>query len=574
VRSHARHATILVLSLATAASAACSGQIGEPGGSGVTGGPGSTSAGRPGATGTAVGGGTDSQPGPFIAAPGGMLRLTQSQYRNSLRDLFGDWLTMPSDLEADLVEEGFSTVGSARVTTSSDGVEKYNTSALAVAAQAMSTTRRATFVGCTPASSADPCVNTFLRRFGRRVFRRPLLDEEVTRYAGVASSVATTYGGDVWKGLELTVAGLLQSPSFLYQSGIGEADPADASRLRRTPFEIAARLSYFLLDTTPDDALLDAADKGELRDVAHIQAQVDRLLALPGARETNRRFFGEHFNLDGLANMAKDKTLFPQDSPTLGDAMRTEIDMVVQDLSFDRPSDIRKLFDGRETFVNDELSSLYGLPAAGAGFHPVTLPADGARAGLLGFGGILALNAHVTITSPTRRGKFVRERLLCQIIPPPPANVDADLERNAMTGAPAATMRQRLEAHRDNAACRSCHQMMDPVGLGLENFDAVGAFRTTDRGLPIDTSGQLDAATFDGPRALATLLRNSPDTATCLARQVYRYATGHVETSGEDIVMAAITSAVQKRGYLWSALLAEVAASDGFRFLSPPSNEP
>jgi hypothetical protein len=370
------------------------------------------------------------------------------------------------------------------------------------------------------------------------------------------------------------VAGLLQSPYFLYQSGLGEADPADSTRLRRTPFEIASRLSYFLLDTTPDDALLDAADKGQLYDVSQIRFQVERLIALPGAHQTNRRFFGEHFNLDGLANMAKDKMLFPQASATLGDSMRTEIDSVVQDLTFDRPSDIRKLFDSRDTFVNDELAALYGLPAGGAGFHRVTLPADGARSGLLGFGGLLALNAHVTITSPTRRGKFVRERLLCQIIPPPPANVDADLERNTMAGAPAATMRQRLEAHRDSAACRSCHEMMDPVGLSLENFDAVGAYRATDRGLPIDTSGQLDAATFDGPRALATILHDSPDTASCLVRQVYRYATGHVETSGEDIVMSAIAAALKDRGYLWSALLAEVASSDGFRFLSSPANEP
>lgn len=573
MRSHARHAAVLALSLAAAATAACSGQIGEPGGSGVTGGPGSSTR-AAGGSGTAVGGGSDSQPGPFIAAPGGMQRLTQSQYAHSLRDLFGDWLTTPFDLEADLVEEGFSNVGSARVSTSSQGVEKYNTAAMAVAAQAMDTTRRTSFIGCTPTSISDPCVATFVRRFGRRVFRRPLLDEEVTRYTGVASSVAATYAGDVWKGLELVVAGLLQSPSFLYQSGLGEVDPTDASRLRRTPFEMASRLSYFLLDTTPSDALLDAAERGELDDVTQIRAQVDRLLALPEARETNLRFFGEHFNLDGLANMAKDKTLFPQVSPTLGDAMRTEIDMVVQDLSFDHPSDIRKLFDGRATFVNDELAALYGLPAAGATFRPVTLPAQGARSGLLGFGGILALNAHVTITSPTRRGKFVRERLLCQIIPPPPANVDADLERTAMAGAPAATMRQRLEIHRDNAACRSCHQMMDPVGFALENFDAVGAFRTTDHGLAIDTSGQLDAATFDGPGALATILHDSPETASCLVRQVYRYATGHVETSGEDIVMSNVASAVQKRGYLWSALLGEIAASDGFRFLSPPPGEP
>jgi len=573
VRSHTHHATILAICLASAASAGCSGEIGEPGGSRAgSSAPGSH---EPGATGgQVVAGGTAAQPGPFVAAPGGLLRLTQSQYRNSLRDLFGDWLTMPTDLEADLVEEGFSSVGSARVSTSSQGVEKYNTAAIAVAAQAMSTARRASFVGCTPSSSTDPCIATFLQRFGRRVFRRPLIDEEVKRYADVASSVATTFGGDVWKGLELTVAGLLQSPAFLYQAGVGETDPTNGSRLRRTSFEVASRLSFFLVDSTPDDALLDAADKGELYDVAKIRTQVDRLLALPGARDTNRRFFGEHFNLDGLANMAKDKTLFPEDTPTLGDAMRTEIDMVVQDLSFDRPSDIRKLFDGHDTFVNDELAALYGLPAGVSGFHRVTLPADGARSGLLGFGGILALNAHVTITSPTRRGKFVRERLLCQVIPPPPANVDADLERNNMAGAANATMRQRLEVHRDNGACRSCHEMMDPVGLGLENFDAVGAYRATDHGLPIDTSGTLDAATFDGPRTLATVLRNSPETATCLVRQVYRYATGHVETSGEDIVMAAIASAVEGRGYLWSALLSEVAVSDGFRFLSPPSNEP
>ena len=267
MRSHTHHATILAICLA---SAGCSGEIGEPGGARAGGN--APESHQPGTTGgQSAGGGNAAQPGPFVAAPGGLLRLTQSQYRNSLRDLFGDWLTMPSDLEADLVEEGFSSVGAARVSTSSQGVEKYNTAAMAVAAQAMSTTRRASFVGCTPSSSTDPCIATFLQRFGRRVFRRPLIDEEVKRYADVASSVATTFGGDVWKGLELTVAGLLQSPAFLYQAGIGETDPTNASRLRRTSFEVASRLSFFLVDSTPDDALLDAADKGELYDVAKIR---------------------------------------------------------------------------------------------------------------------------------------------------------------------------------------------------------------------------------------------------------------------------------------------------------------
>jgi hypothetical protein len=191
------------------------------------------------------------------------------------------------------------------------------------------------------------------------------------------------------------------------------------------------------------------------------------------------------------------------------------------------------------------------------------LPADGVRLGLLGKAGLLALNAHVKETSPTRRGKFVRERVLCQSIPAPPPNVVAVLPEPDPS---AATMRERLERHRSDTVCAGCHSRMDPIGLTFENFDAVGAYRETDDGHVLDLSGDLDGASFDGPEALAQMLHDDPEVAACMVRQLYRYATAHVESSGEEIVIRDLAADLPASGYRIDSLLQAIVASDGFRY--------
>jgi hypothetical protein len=493
-----------------------------------------------------------------------------AQYRNSVHDLLGDDVTVP-DLEPDTVLSGFAAIGAAQIALSPHATEQFETSALSVAHEALAdATRRASLVSCTPAGASDEtCAKKVVTELGRRAFRRPLADEEVTRYASLATLAADKLG-DFYTGLEYAIAGLLQSPHFLYREEIGTPDPSDPSRRVFDGYELATRLSFFLWNSPPDDVLLDAAAGGVLGTEQGLLDQAKRLLDAPRALRVVETFFGELLHLADLDDLPQLPGLFPLVTPTLGPSMREETLRTIEDIVLSRDADMRELFDGETAFVNPELAQLYGVPApAGTDFSKITLPKQGMRAGLLGQGSFLALNAHADSTSPTRRGKFIREVLLCQAIPPPPPNVKTTLPEDPAGQAPR-TMRQKLEQHRSAAACASCHVRMDPIGLGLENFDAIGAYRSTDQGQPIDASGDLDGVAFHDARELAAALRKHPDVGTCLARGVFRYATGHVEIDGEEPLIQALAGRLPADGFRFRSLLLSVIQSAGFRYAGNP----
>jgi hypothetical protein len=418
-------------------------------------------------------------------------------------------------------------------------------------------------VGCDPAAITDEaCARSFLQGFGRRAFRRPLDDEELGRYVSLAEDAATTLG-DFHAGLEFAVAALLQSPNFLFRVEVGEPDPSDSSRLRYTGYEMASRLSFLFWNTTPDDVLLDAAEAGELVTTAGLVGQVARLLDDPRTRAAMSNFHAERLGIEGLEMITKDAELFPAMSPALASSMREDILRTLDYLAFEEPADFRSVFDTRVAFVDGALAGLYGLPAPASGIERAELPADELRLGLLGKAGLLAQNAHVTQTSPTLRGKFVRERVLCQSIPAPPNNVVTIIPE---PNPDAPTMRERLAAHREVASCAACHALMDPIGLAFENFDAIGRYRDTDDGHALDTSGDLDGATFADPKQLASLLRGLPEASDCLVRQLYRYAVAHVESAGEIPVIDALAQDFERSDYGFAELLSAVVQSDGFRY--------
>ncbi|HXK19224.1 MAG TPA: DUF1588 domain-containing protein, partial [Polyangiaceae bacterium] len=231
------------------------------------------------------------------------------------------------------------------------------------------------------------------------------------------------------------------------------------------------------------------------------------------------------------------------------------------------PADFLSLFDSKTTFVNDELAKHYGLPApAGSGFQRVTLAADSPRAGILGSGAILTGLALPERTVPTRRGKFIRDALLCQIVPPPPSNVMAQLptDRN-----PNDTIRKILTDHRSNAACAGCHALMDPIGLGLEAFDGVGHYRTTDKGQPVDATGELDGVPFNGLAELGKALRNAPVAGPCLVSKLYTQALGRAPVERDALVLDALATHFAAGGNRFDQLLLDLVASDGFRFVQP-----
>lgn len=504
---------------------------------------------------------------PFEPAPPTLHRLTRGQYVATLHDLLGADVQVPDDLEADTPLHGFTTIGGGELTISPRAAEQFEAAALAVAAQVFEhPDRRVAFVGCAPGSVEEPCARDFLARFARRAWRRPAAAAELDALTGLARDVADRFR-DPWKGLEYTVAAMLQSPWFLFRVEQGEPDPAQSGRLRYTSWEMAARLAYFLWGGPPDDALLDAAARDELVTEQGLVAQIDRMLASPRAREALAGFFIEYLNLDRLDTMAKDAAVFPQMSPDLVRAMRQEVLAVIDELVFARDADFRDLLDTRTTFVDQSLAALYGIPPpAGPGFQAVELPAGGPRGGLLGMAAILALNAHATVTSPTLRGRFIQANLRCFDIPPPPPGIPT---LDEIAGQGPLTVRQKLEAHRADPTCNGCHQYMDPMGYGLEHFDALGAYRTTDNGQPVDARSELDGVPFEGARELGTLLRDDPAVTDCLARRLYRYGTGHLEAHGEERAIVALAESFAASGYRVQALVEALVLSDGFRYAAP-----
>lgn len=502
---------------------------------------------------------------PFAPVAATMHRLTRAQYSNSVRDLLGA-VNVPTDLELDTQLYGFATVGAASITVSPRAAEQFELASYNVAAQVFGDpARRMALVGCAPSAADDACARGFITRFGRRAWRRPLTSAEVDRWLAVSRAASNAYR-DVNKGLEYVVAGMLQAPHFLFRVERGEPVPSQPARRRYTSYEMAARLSFLYWSSTPDDALLDSAERGELDTVEGIRAQARRLFAAPRARQALTGFFSEYFKLDRIAPQTRDRALYPTWSPSLVQSMITEFEKIVGDVAF-AEADLRDLFTTRVTFLDQNLARLYGVPGTfDESFRRYEWPANAPRAGLLTTAAFLANNAHPITTSPTHRGKFIQQYLLCRVVPPPPPGVTTDIPMGS--GRPQ-TFRQRLEElHLSNPSCAGCHQVTDPIGFGLEHFDAIGAYRTTDNMLPINAEGSLDGTPFRTARELASAVRNHPLLPGCLVRNVYRYATGHVEREGEDVVIRDVERAFASQGYQFSVLLESIATSDGFRFAS------
>ncbi len=408
------------------------------------------------------------------------------------------------------------------------------------------------------------CLRGFLGAFGQRAWRRPLADAEVDRYARLAVDIGTSYG-DRMTGVLHALSGLLASPKFLYRAEIGKPDPAAAGRFRFDGWELASRLSYFLWDSGPDAVLFEAARSGALDRPEGVRAQAERLLASPRAAVGLARFGRELMELDKLAESPKPD---PRYTPTLQAAMVREIAGLFE--SRLKPgADLLALLDGEKTFADAELARLYGV-AGVTGTSPVEvdLPRTFPRVGVLGTAAFLALTSPQTETSPTSRGVFVNERILCRHVPEPPDNVDTNLP-DPPPGA-VLTKRERLDGHRGNPACAGCHALFDPIGYAFEHFDWVGGYRTKEpNGKPVDSSGSFEGRAFQNARELAGILRALPDTRSCLVRTLFRVATGHRETDADEPSIAGWDRALGDAGGDLGRVMPELLASDGFRFASP-----
>lgn len=509
-----------------------------------------------------------------------MRRLTRAEYENTVRDLFGLGVQIPGELEPDTPINGLSAVGASQLALSRRGVEQYEAAGLEIARQAMSSDRvRGQIVPCEPASQPvdSACARQFVEQFGKRVWRRPLTVEELARYTDVADFAAGELN-DFGAGLEHALAGMLQSPYFLYRVEYGQPDPEDPTRRRLTDHELAARMSYLIWNTTPDAELLAAADTGQLSTPEGLRAQAERLLASPKTRGALRSFWIEYWHIDNLSQLNKDAQTYPEASPRLMSSMREETLRLLDHIVFTEGGDFRRVFDTRTTFVDNNLADLYGLqldrqPVPGE-FVRAEHPTSSPRRGVLGHASILAANAHPVATSPTHRGKFVRESLLCRKVPPPPNDVNTDLPEPDPSAGPQ-TLRMRLESYSETPQCGGCHRLMDPIGFAFESFDALGRHRTMDNGLPVQTNGELDGQQYEDLTGLAAVLKAHPEATECLVKKTYRYATGRVEDEdGEARVIYDLHEAFASAGYDYKSLLTEIVTSEGFRYNAVPSQQP
>ncbi len=388
---------------------------------------------------------------------------------------------------------------------------------------------------CDPETDGQaPCAALFIEDFGLRAWRRPLTQDDVDRYVALWEDAATDEG--FLEGLRWVVAAMLQSPHFLYRMELGERD-GDGYRL--TGWELATELSYLYWRTTPDAELLAAAADGSLDTAEGRAAQVARLRADARAAETVADFVDAWLQLDDLDLVTRDAATYPAFSADIRAAMRGETRRLVQDVATD--GTLGELFEARHTWLTPELAAYYGVDAPGTvgqdGYGRVELDGD-TYGGLLTQGSLLATWALPTTSSPVHRGVLVRERILCQDLPPPPANLDTSpppMDASLST-------RERYGDHAAVPACAACHDLIDPIGFGLEHYDGVGRWRETDGEHTIDASGEIvgsphTTATFDGAMALGALLGRSPDVQACYARMWTVWGTGVADT--ESLTCAA-----------------------------------
>jgi len=538
------------------------------GGGGSGGGGGGTPTGPPGTPPDLLAGAPAIEPGPVA-----MRRLTAAQYRSSIADVLGDDVEIGGRIEPDDRRDGFLAVGSSFVSVTPAGFEQYDAIARDVAGQAMRGPRRAALVPCEPASSVAPddaCARDFVRSIGRRLLRRPLADEDVESRVLVAREAASE-SASFDAGLEMALANLLVSPEFLFRVEATEPDPSRGGRERFTSVAMASRLGYLLWNTAPDEELLAAGERGELVDDAGLARQLDRMLESPRLEEGVRVFFDDQYGFDQIEQglVRKDPVLFPAFSQALVRDAREQTLLTLTDHLLAEDDDYRRLFTTRRFFMSRTLGVVYRVPVLSPdGFEPWEFEEGSNRAGLLTHLSLLALYSQPGRSSPTLRGKFVREVLLCQDVPPPPGNIDFSMFDES--GGDRRTARDRLKAHNAAQACSGCHGLMDPIGLGLEKMDGVGAWRESENGVVIDPSGQLNGAPFDDAVGLGAAMAADPLVGPCFVRSFFRFALGREVAKGERDFLGWVDARLAERGYRMRDLIRMVVLSDAFRAASGP----
>ena len=492
------------------------GMIGDPetrGGSSTTGG-GTTAGGSPGSGAS----GTSATSIQAAILPARVRLMNNSEYNNTVAALLGDTTQPANAFPVPAKQDGFSNNASQIAGSVLAGA--FDTAAQTLAANAVKSL--STLLPCDPVAMGEAaCASAFITSFGPRAFRRPLTTDDQTGLMGIYTA-SRQQGADFPTAIEMVLYGILNSGSFLYVTELGGGG-ASGTTTGLTPYETASSLSYFLLASPPDAQLEAAAAANSLGTPDALAAHASRLLADPRAHAQVKRFFQEWFE---MGSSIKDPTIYP-DYPTVSASFLAETPALVDDVIFKGDGTLKSLLLADYTFVDSALAAFYQLPVTVPAGQLMRVSLAGTnRVGILGNAGFLSSHSDATMSSPVFRGVFVRRRLLCQALPPPPPGLN--ITPPALAGAK--TTRQLFDAHASNPACSGCHSQIDPIGNGLENFDGEGRYRTTDNGLPVDASGEVantqDAnGKFTGVVELANLLAQSQQAQACFARQLFRFGS-------------------------------------------------
>ncbi|MFT3921581.1 MAG: DUF1588 domain-containing protein [Myxococcales bacterium] len=535
--------------------AGCVGALGEPSG------PLNGSA-RPGDIGDSADAPLSACTNQPSAAAAPLRRLTRKEYTRAVRDVFGVTTSAADAFAAD------ERVGGTFASNADANVATIQLRQYMEAAEAISTQVDVGALMACPAASADElaCVTHFLDSVGRRAYRRPLADDERERLLSLFTSLRTN--DDFESSMRVLVQTLLQSPHFLYHLELdNSAAPRPINGLASLPaFARASRMAFLLWASVPDDALLDAAGRGELDATDGVRAQAQRMLDDPRARDALGEFHAEWLGLERLEGATRDPAIYPEWNADLANALRADVERYADELVRGRQASFRELISTSLSFAQGASLALFGAGEA-------TPQADGAlsldparRAGLLTQPGFLAAHSHMNQSAPVQRGRAIRERLFCQPLPDPPPNVAANPPPlDAML-----TTRERFALHQTSgSACANCHQLIDGIGFSLEHYDALGRFRANENGKPIDahfslTSTDVDGD-YDGALALSEQVAQSAQARSCYATQWFRFGFGRVEQKADACSVQRASEALQDDGAIRDMLLSMVV-SDSFLY--------
>lgn len=509
------------------------------------------------------------------------VRLTPDQYQRSIQDIFGSNIRVKDNkVSPGFRDEGLLALGTRKLTIGSAEMEQYEELAQDIAAQVVDPGRRAMLVSCKPKSEQAPddgCAAGFLKKVGLFLFRRPLSEAELQMYVATQSDAATKLHS-FNAGLTAALSQMMVAPEFLFRTEQSEPDPGHPGQQRLDAYSRASRLSFFLWDSAPDAELLAAAQSGKLLTTEGLNQQVSRMLISPRTEYGLRAFFSDMLGFDGFSTLSIDTTLYPKFTKNVHEDADEQTLRTIVDQLLVKNKDYGELFVTRETFLTPSLAAIYGVPlprsqelGGAVPWVAYKFPENDPRVGILSQISFLSLNSHPGTSSPTLRGKALREKLLCQKVPPPPGNIDFSLVTD--TENPLyKTARQRLTAHATEAMCAGCHKITDPMGFALENFDTAGEFRTNEHGAPIDASGSLNGKNFDGVQQLAQVVKDAPGTTACLINRAFSYGTQRKPSKEERAWLANLQKEMGTDGVKWRDLMRRITLNA--EFYTAPSASP